>query len=139
MFITFRTISTYKTSYTYSHERIMSYLHIYSGAYFLPPNAERPPSHSIAHTGVGYDISDLREIYGAGTRNSACSSGGCSSGEGLRGTAVRALLATCAPSPFASKVRRKPEAFPLRGLSVPRTERVRGMASVGRAGPGEVP
>ena len=33
---------------------------------------------------------------------------------------------------------RKPEAFPLRGLSRPRTERVRGVASVGRSGPGEV-
>ena len=55
-----------------------------------------------------------------------------------RGAAVRALLATCAPSPCASKVRRKPEAFPLRGLGPPRTERVRGVVSVGRAGPGEV-
>ena len=49
-----------------------------------------------------------------------------------RGAAVRALLATCAPSPCASKVRRKPEAFPLRGLSLSRTERVRGVESVGR-------
>ena len=55
-----------------------------------------------------------------------------------RGAAVRALLATCAPSPCASKVLGKPEAFPLRGLGPPRTERVRGVASVGRAGPGEV-
>ena len=49
-----------------------------------------------------------------------------------RGAAVRALLATCAPSPCPSKVLRKPEAFPLRGLSPPRTERDRGVASVGR-------
>ena len=39
-----------------------------------------------------------------------------------RGATVRALLATCAPSPCASKVRRKPEAFPLWGLGPPRTE-----------------
>ena len=56
-----------------------------------------------------------------------------------RGAAVRALLATCAPSPCASKIRRKPEAFSLRGLGPPRTERVRGVALVGRAGPGEEP
>ena len=49
-----------------------------------------------------------------------------------RGAALRALLATCAPGPCASKVRRKPEAFPLRGLSLSRTERVRGVESVGR-------
>ena len=51
-----------------------------------------------------------------------------------RGAAVRALLPTCAPSPCASKVRRKPEACSLRRLGPPRTERVRGVASVGRAG-----
>ena len=56
-----------------------------------------------------------------------------------RGAAVRALLATCPPSPCALKVLRKPEAFPLRGLGPPRTDRVRGVASVVRAGPGEVP
>ena len=33
----------------------------------------------------------------------------------------------------------EPEAFPLRGLGHPRTERVRGVASVGRSGPGEAP
>ena len=54
------------------------------------------------------------------------------------GGAVRALLATCARSPCASKVRGKSEAFPRWGLRPPRTERVRGMASVGRSGPGEV-
>ena len=54
-----------------------------------------------------------------------------------RGAAVRAFLAACAPSPCASKVRRKPEAFLLRGLGPPRTERVRGVASVGRVGRGE--
>ena len=55
-----------------------------------------------------------------------------------RGAAVRALRATCAPSLFASRVCSKPEAFPLRGLGPPRTERVRGVASVERAGPGKV-
>ena len=101
----------------------------------LSPDAERPPSRLLAHTGAWYEISDLREIYGAGTRNSACSSGGVLVG---RGGAVRPLLATVAPSPCASKVRRNPEAFPLRGLGSPRTARVRGVASVGRSGPGEV-
>ena len=38
----------------------------------------------------------------------------------------------------ASKVLRKPEAFPIQKLGPPRTERVRGVASVGRSGPGEV-
>ena len=42
-------------------------------------DAERPPSRPLAHTGARYDNSDLGEIYGAGTRNSASSSGGCSS------------------------------------------------------------
>ena len=51
-----------------------------------------------------------------------------------RGAAVRALRPTCAPSPCASKVSRKLEAFPLRGLGPPRTERGRGVASVGRSG-----
>ena len=55
-----------------------------------------------------------------------------------RGAAVRVFLATCALSPCASKVLRKPEASTLRGLGPPRTERVRGVASVGRSGPGEV-
>ena len=55
-----------------------------------------------------------------------------------RGAAVRALLETCEPSPCASKVRRKPEAFPLRGLGFPRTQRIRGVASVGKSGMGEV-
>ena len=48
------------------------------------PDAERPPKRLIAHTGTRYDISDLREIYGPGRRNSAGSSGGCSSGGGLQ-------------------------------------------------------
>ena len=48
----------------------------------LSPDAERPPSRLLAHTRGQYEISDLLEIYGAGTRNSACSSGGCSSGGG---------------------------------------------------------
>ena len=46
----------------------------------LSPDAERPPSRPLAHTGARYKISDLSEIYGAVTRNSACSLGGCSSG-----------------------------------------------------------
>ena len=49
--------------------------------------------------------------------------------------AVRALLATYAPSPCASKVHQKPGTFPLRRLGRPRTARVRGVASLGRSGP----
>ena len=41
----------------------------------LSPDAERPSSRWHAHTGARYELSDLREIYGAGTRNSGCSSG----------------------------------------------------------------
>ena len=48
----------------------------------LSPDAQRPPSRLLAHSGVRYEISDLREIYGVGRRNSAGSSGGCSSGGG---------------------------------------------------------
>ena len=48
----------------------------------LSSDAKRHPSRLLAHTGAQYEISDLREIYGAGTRNSAYSSGGCSSGGG---------------------------------------------------------
>ena len=40
--------------------------------------------------------------------------------------------------PLRLEVLRKAEAFPLRGLGPPRMERVRGVASVGRPGPGEV-
>ena len=54
------------------------------------------------------------------------------------GAAVRVLLAACTPSPCSSKFLREPETFPLRGLGPPRTERVWGVASLGRSGPGEV-
>ena len=40
--------------------------------------------------------------------------------------------------PFRLEVLRKPEAFPLRELGPPRTERVWGVASVARSGPGEL-
>ena len=52
----------YYTSYTYSPEYVL-----------LSPDVERPPSRLLAHTGARYEVSDVREIYGAGTRNSACS------------------------------------------------------------------
>ena len=42
----------------------------------LSPDAERPTSRLLAYAGARYKISDLREIYGAGRRNSAGSSGG---------------------------------------------------------------
>ena len=48
----------------------------------LSPDAERPPSRLLAYTRARYEISDLREIYDAGTRNSARSSGGYFSGGG---------------------------------------------------------
>ena len=55
-----------------------------------------------------------------------------------RGGAVRALLATDAPGPCASNMLWKPEAFFLRGLGPPKTERVWGVASVARSVPGGV-
>ena len=48
----------------------------------LSPDTQRPPSPLLTHSGAWYEISDLRDIYGAGGRNSAGSSGGCSSGVG---------------------------------------------------------
>ena len=42
----------------------------------LSPDAERPPSQLLAYTGARYEVSDLRDIYGAGTRNCACLSRG---------------------------------------------------------------
>ena len=51
---------------------------------YIPPDAERPPSRLLARTGARYEISDLGEVYGAGTRNSACSSAGCSPGGGAQ-------------------------------------------------------
>ena len=42
----------------------------------LSPDAERPSSRLLPHSGARCEILDLREIYGAGTRDSACSSGG---------------------------------------------------------------
>ena len=48
----------------------------------LSRDAQRPPSLLVAHSGARHEISDLREICGAGRRNSAGSSGRCSSGGG---------------------------------------------------------
>ena len=71
------------------------------------PDAKRPPSLRIAHTGTRYEILDLRDSFGAGTRNSACSSGRCSSGMGPQSTPFwrRARLAL-APRRFAGHPRR---------------------------------
>ena len=57
--------------------------------YTLSPDAERSPSRLLAHTGARYEISNLREIYGAGTRNTVCSSGGFSSGVGAQSASFR--------------------------------------------------
>ena len=57
--------------------KVCIYLYI-----LLSPDVERPPSRLVAHSGARYEISDLREIYRAARRNSAGSSGGCSSGGG---------------------------------------------------------
>ena len=73
----------------------------------LSPDAERPPSRPLAHTGARYEISDLREIYGAGTRTSACSSGGCFSGEGPQSMPFwRRVRRALAPRRFAGNPRR---------------------------------
>ena len=60
---------------------------------YTSPNAESPPSRMLAPTAAPYEISDLREIYGAGRRNFAGSSGGCSSG---RGRSLRPSRDVCA-------------------------------------------
>ena len=54
------------------------------------------------------------------------------------GAAVCGLLAMCAPSSCASKVFRKPRAFPLWKLGPPITEGVWVVASVARPGPGKL-
>ena len=63
-------------------EELFIYIHTYWYIYFYPRTLTAPPSRLLAHTGARYEISDLREIYGEGRRNSAGSSGGCSSGGG---------------------------------------------------------
>ena len=73
----------------------------------LSPDAERPPSRLLAHTGARYDISDLRVIYGTGTRNSACSSGGRSSGGGAQSAPFwRRVRRALAPRRFFGNPRR---------------------------------
>ena len=59
--------------------RTRSSLYVYI---LLSPDAERPPSRLLAHSGVRYEMSGLRKIYGAGRRNSAGSPRGCLSGGG---------------------------------------------------------
>ena len=59
------------------------------------------------HTGGRYKISDIREIYGAGTRTSACSSGGCSLGGGPQSALFwRRVRRALAPRKFAGNPRR---------------------------------
>ena len=83
-------------------------LYIYIDLYVLQSSdAGRPPSRQLAHTGARYEISDLREIYGAGTRNSACSSGGCSSGGGPQSEPFwRHMGRALAPRRFSGNPRR---------------------------------
>ena len=95
---------------------------------FLSPNAERRPSRMLAHSGARHQISGLPEIYGAERGDSVGSSGGPS---------LRPSRDVCA-EPLRLEVLWKLEAFPLRGLGPPRTERVWGVASVARSGPGEL-
>ena len=106
---------------------------IYHGI-VLSPDTERSPKPIIAYTGARYKISVIREIAAAGRRNSPCSSGGCSSGERPQSAPFsRRVRRALAPRRFAG--------YPWRSLFggwALRTERVRGVASVGRAEPGEV-
>ena len=101
----------------------------------LSPGAERPLSRLLAHSGAWYEISDLREIYGAGRRNSPGSSGGCSTCGRAQFAPIRHVCA----EPLCLDVLRKPGVFPFRGLGPSRTERVREVASVAGSGPGAVP
>ena len=110
------------------------YVHI-----LLSPDAERPPSRLLARSGARYEISDLREIYGVGRRNSADSSGRCSSGGGpesapfsrrVRGTlALRSSLETRGVSSSG--------AIYIIYMGPPRTKRVWVVASVARSGSGK--
>ena len=106
--------------------------YVYTGT-LLSPDSERPPSRLLAHSGARYETSDLREIYGAGRRNSAGSSGVLL---GRRG-GVRAISLDVCAEPSRLEVIRKPKAFLLRVLGPPRTERARGVASVATSGPGK--
>ena len=89
----------------------------YSTIYIiLSPDAQCPLSRLLAHSGARYEISDLREIYGAGRRNSASSSDGCSSSGGAES------------APFSRRVR---------GALAPRSSlETRGVPSSG-AGPSQ--
>ena len=79
-----------------------TYIHI-----LLSPDAERPPLRLIAHSGARYEISDLRETYAAGTRNSACSSGGWSSGVWAQPASFwRRVRRALAPRSFSGNPRR---------------------------------
>ena len=85
----------------------------------------------IARSGARYEISDLREIYGAGRRNSAGSSGGCSSGGGPESAPFsRRVVGALAPRSYV-------ETRGIPSSGAPRTERVWGVASVARSGPGK--
>ena len=109
-----------------------AYGHIYIR---LSSDAESPLSLLLAHTRARFEISDLRaKLMVLGHETPRAHQGGAPRAGGVVGT----ILATCAPSPFSSKVLRKPEAFPNRGLGPPRLERVRGVESLGRSEPGDV-
>ena len=61
----------------------------------------------IAHTGARYEISDIREICGVGTRNSARSSGGSSAGGGAQSAPFwRRVRPALAPRRLAGNPRR---------------------------------
>ena len=82
----------------------IAYMYVYI---LLSPDAERPPSRLLARSGARYEISDLREIYGVGRRNSAGSSGGCSSGgEPQSAPFYRRVRRALAPRMFSGNPRR---------------------------------
>ena len=82
--------------------------------------APRPPSRLLAHSGARYEVSDLREIYGAARRNSAGSSGGVPRAAGRSPSPSHNVCA----EPLRLKVLRNLEASPRRGRAPARSERV---------------
>ena len=107
---------------------------MYAYIYFYHRTLSAPSSPLLTHSGARHDFGSPRYLWRGETKLRGLIRGVLLG----RGAAVRALLTTCAPSPCASKILWKPEAFPLRGLGPPRTERVWGVASVARSGPGEL-
>ena len=119
----------------YCQRWICRYIPIHIPVYFYQRTL-RGLQNRISHTRLQYEVSDIREIYGVGTRPFPCP---------RRGGAPRARVRSLRPSgdvcadPCAPKFRRDPEAFHLWGTGPSRTESIWGVASVGTTGPDEVP